>query len=183
MRTELLLLTTLACAAESPECPDCPACPQAAAPAAPDGELRLSAWEADLLRNQIQDLRSGIRPYGDRGFGVCTGTTKCGDFLGAAPGVLAPGSYLVRAELAVPQLGDGWRVRITRTCDDGSTPYKNEFSVRYAGTDRGYRLEPLFRVEVREGAAARACTAALTPIRPDGVEAEAFTASWSSGAG
>lgn len=184
MHTTLLLLTALACNDESAECPVCPA-PAEAAPVAaeaPSNGTTLADWEAALLRDQIVDLRAGVRPFGDRGFGLCTGTKTCNEFLGAEPGALKPGSYILRAELSVPQLGAGWRVKLERTCDDGAAPYTREFDVRYAGDSRGYRLEPLFRIELKEGATPKACTATLTPLRPDGEAATPLSASWTSGA-
>lgn len=179
MPTRALLLIALACSAQDTDCPACPA-PGAPPSAAPAGD-RLDPWEAALLRDQLDDLRAGVRPVGERGFGLCTGTTTCGEFLGADPGHLAPGSHLLRAELGVPRLGEGWRVRLARTCDDHSDRYEREFDVRHAGDSRGYRLEPLLRFEVRETETASACTATLTPVRPDGVEAAAFQARWTSG--
>lgn len=183
MRTTLLLLTALACNDDAGDCPTCPACPEAAAAAASGapGETTLEAWEAALLKDQLDDLRAGVRPYGERGFGLCTGTKTCKEFLGTEPSRLEPGSYLLRAELAVPQLGEGWKAHLERTCDDGGTPYTRDFDVRYAGAGRGYRLEPLFRVEVKAGDKAKSCTATLTPVRPNGAEAAPLTARWSSG--
>lgn len=183
MRSTLLLLATLACTNDVPDISTCPACPDApiATTAPAPGVTSLEAWEAALLKDQLDDLRAGVRPFGDRGFGLCTGTKTCQDFLGTEAGSLGVGSYLLRAELAVPQLGTGWRARLERTCDGGSEPYTREFDLRYAGDARGYRLEPLLRVEIRDGAKAEACTATLTPVRPDGELSEPLVARWRSG--
>lgn len=185
MRT-LLLLSALACNEDAPECPACPACPEPAA-ASTDGTdgTRLEPWEAELLGDQIRDMREGVRPLDERGWGLCTGTRKCADFLGTDVGELKPGSYLLRAELAVPRLGEGWSVRLDSACTttrpDGSSSTNETsktYSVTYAGADRGYRLEPLFRIESPGARGAKACTASMTPIRPDGTAGEPWPAAW-----
>ena len=184
MRASLLLLSAIACTSDPPDCPTCPACPepQAATPASDGGTLQ--PWEADLLGPQLQDLRDGIRPVAERGWGICTGTRSCEDFLGTTPGILKPGSYLLRAELVVPKLGEGWKARLDTECTTGeggeakTDTSSKEFNLRYAGEGRGYRLEPLLRVESPGGRTARACKATLTPLRPDGEPGEVQTASW-----
>jgi len=184
MPAPLLLLSALACSERPPACVECAPCPAPAVvePAA-SGDA-LTAWETSLLGDQLTDLRAGIRPYGERGWGLCTGTRTCEDFLGPAPGTLSAGSHLLRAELVVPQLGEGWKVRLDTTCDTGegdaakTDTASREFSLRYAGEGRGYRLEPLLRVEAPGGRTARSCTATLTPLRPDGEQGPPLTAAW-----
>jgi hypothetical protein len=180
MTPTLMLLSLLACGEEAADCPTCPACPEPAAAPPGDGTT-LSSWETELLGSQLHDLRAGVRPTGDQGWGLCAGADACADFLGPTPGVLKAGSYRLRAELAVPALGEGWQVALERTCDDGSKPYTRSFSVRHAGEGRGYRLDPLIRFDVAADGGPKACTATLTPIRPDGQPMQALEARWSSG--
>ena len=117
------------------------------------------------------------------------GTGRAGDCAAGGAAVAAAGGHGSAAVAdgkhhggAALRVGDGWRVKLERTCDDGAAPYTREFDVRYAGDSRGYRLEPLFRIELQEGAAPKACTATLTPVRPDGEAATPLTATWTSGA-
>ncbi len=183
-----LPLALAACQDDAAECPTCPDCPEQAAPAAaPAGSaVTLEPWEAELLGDQITRLRAGVKPFGPQGWGVCTGTKKCGRFLGAEAGELKPGDYLLRAELDVPNLGDGWTTRfeqiceVTRPNDQTSTRESTRtHDIAYAGTSRGYRLEPLVRITSPAPDGDRKCVATLTPVRPDGTDAEAWTATWS----
>lgn len=192
MRTALLALALVACQEDAADCPACPSCPDATAAPAPAGagsggdSLTLEPWEAELLGDQIAQLREGAKPYGEQGWGVCTGAKKCGTFLGADAGTLKPGEYLLRAEIAVPRLGKGWKAEFEQICEvtraNGSTTSresKREHDIAYAGGTRGYRLEPLVRIQSPAPDGDRNCTATLTTLRPDGQPAgEAWTASW-----
>jgi hypothetical protein len=186
MRTALLALALVACQEDHAECPTCPACPDpATTESTGGGGLTLEPWEAELLGDQVQQLRAGVRPFDAQGWGVCTGSKKCGDFIGTDPGTLAPGEYLLRAELSVPRLGDGWTARFDQSCEvtrpNGQTSTRDSersHDIAYAGDSRGYRLEPLIRIQSPAPDGDRACTATLTPIRPDGTAGEPWKASW-----
>ncbi len=158
-------------------CPECPTCPEAA-PAA----NALDEWEQQMLAPHIEAVKAGVTPTGDRGFGVCTGSKKCGTYLGSDPGELPPGDYVIRAELAVPSIGEGWQARFAVSCDGaGSTAYEKVYKVSYSGAGRGYRLDPLRSIHSpHRSGEARSCTFEMVPIRPDGKELEAMTGSYST---
>ena len=77
----------------------------------------------------------------------------------------------------MPQVGEGWQVRFAVTCtatDDPSsspeTDYERTYKVAYAGSSRGYRLDPIRRFKSPHRDGPKTCTMVLTPIRPDGKE-------------
>jgi hypothetical protein len=178
----LLLLLALACSSQAPtDCPDCPDCPGPGPAAATDG-TQLEAWEAELLAPTLEELRSGIRTWGDQPFGVCEGKRDCDRYLDANPGALEPGSFFVRAELKVPQVGEGWKatfsVDCTSTDSRGNSSEQNHektYEIKYTGKDRAYRLQPLWKIQSPHPGGARSCDFSLTPIRPDGEAGEPWT--------
>lgn len=172
----MLLLLWFACT-KPPPCPE-----------PPPADRVLEAGEAAILAPYLADLRQGIRPYGEQGFGVCQGKRTCEQFLGAEPPPLAPGDYLVRAELSVPELGEGWKVRFDINCEltttEGRTTTQNHekvYDVRHVRTaNMGYRLQPLWMIQSPHPNGARACTFSLTPIRPDGQEGQPWKGKYST---
>ena len=188
----LLLSLFFGCSAEPQDCPKCPeptGTTEAAAPVQESGtQHSLSAWEAELLAEPLDDLRAGIRPFHPEGFGVCRGVQRCEEFLGTDPGLLPSGDYMVYAELRVPQLGEGWRANFELKCDieregEASRPYEysRSYEVAYAGPNRGYRLAPMMRIKSAEpDGALRDCVYTLTPSRPDGEAAEPLAGSYST---
>lgn len=150
-----LLLTLLGACSGGGEAPS--SAPAAATSAAPSPtpapsvppERILSEAEYALLKDNLADMRAGVRGFSDNSVGVCTRKGKtCGEPLGTSPDALPNGDYLLWAELRAPQLGpdDGWPVTLStrceietqggsRTSDDSRT-----YTVRYAGEERGYRL-------------------------------------------
>lgn len=154
-------------------CPECEDCAAAAAPTSP-GE-GLAPWEQALLQPSIDDLRQGVRPWNDQGLGVCMGDRECDAFIGLDAGELAVGDHLVQAELAVPELGEGWQVKFELACtvtmpNGGTKPVDHEkvYDVVHTGPKRGYRLMPLWRVQSPHPQGSRDCAYSLTPMRPDG---------------
>lgn len=171
----LPLLALLACDAVCPDCPDCPPPP-----------LALEGWEVAVVTPAVESLRGGVRLFGEQAWGVCGGATECDAFLGPTPGELAPGAYIVRAELKAPDLGE-WKVRFSARCTTavaGGAPatqeYEKEYAVRPTRPDRGYRLSPLWRIESPFPQGARTCELQLVPLRPDGQEGTPWTASYST---
>ena len=162
----------------------------ASAPAAAGDGFQLSAFERSQLEPLLEDLRKGVRPIDDQGLGVCSTSGKdCVEFLGAAPGELPAGKYLVKAELAVPRLGDKgtWTVvfeaKCTTTTTAGNTTnistntYSRTFEVNYSTQDRGYRLMPLASIESPSKGGARSCAYTITTSHPDG--GKVYSGSWS----
>lgn len=172
----MLLLLWLACS-KPPECPEAPAPARV-----------LSEAEATLLAPYLEDLRQGVRLYGEQGFGVCQGKRSCDQFLGAEPSPLAAGDYLIRAELSVPELGEGWKVRFKIDCEltttEGRTTTQNHeklYDVRHVRNEKmGYRLQPLWMIQSPHPNGARACTYSLTPVRPDGSEGRPWVGKYST---
>ncbi|MCB9758431.1 MAG: hypothetical protein H6739_01190 [Alphaproteobacteria bacterium] len=180
----LLISLLMACSGGSApgpaDCPDCPPCEQA-------GDA-LSPFEAGLLKDDLADLRKGIRPFNAEGFGVCEGKRTCDRFLGAEAGELPAGSdYIVQAELTVPKLGDGWQVEFAMECEtqgkSGNSSTNKDaktYSVSYSGAERGYSLRPLRTIPSPNSSGARSCTYSLTPLNPDGSRGEPMTGSFST---
>lgn len=179
----LFLLSFLACSSPPTDCPECPDPATAQAQESPGME----AWEAELLAPTLEALREGIQPVPEQGLGICSGIQSCESFLGAEPGVLPQGDYLVYAELSVPILGDNWAVHFRLHCEttrsDGSTApsdYDRRYNVHNSGPNRGYRLSPMMRIKSPNTAGPKTCTYTLTPTRPDGVDGTAWSGSYST---
>ncbi len=172
----MLLLLWLACA-PAPKCPEAPA-----------AERVLSEAEATMLAPYLTDLRAGIRAYGEQGFGVCQGKRTCDQFLGPEPSPLAAGDYLIRAELQVPELGEGWKVKFKIDCElttsEGRTTnqtHEKLYDVRHVRNDKmGYRLQPLWMIQSPHPNGSRACSFSLTPVSPDGREGKAWNGKYST---
>jgi hypothetical protein len=140
-----------------------------------------------LLSKPLAEIRSGILPFGEQSFGVCTGVQKCETFEGAEAGSLSEGDHLIYAELRVPELGEDWKALFALHCEttraDGSSApydYERSYDVRYSGPNRGFRLSPMMRVKSPHSSGARACTYSLTPIRPDGEAGDPWTGSYAT---
>jgi hypothetical protein len=182
----MLLVVLSACGAPiSPE--PAPICPPSAPAASPGNALVLTPFEDGLLRPLLEDLRAGIRPTSDKAVGICRGKRTCEEYLGASPGELAPGDYVVRAELAVPELGSDWSVDyharcvVKKTGSDGvertrNDDYDHTWKVSYAGPSKGYRLEPMQAVH-SPADGHRDCTWTLVMHHPAGDHE--ITGSWS----
>lgn len=185
MRRALLALAFLAAA-----CGKAPVQNAGAAPTAPSEALQVTPFERSILAPMLEDLRQGVRPVDGQAFGLCTTSTgkDCTEFLGATPGELPAGKYLVKAELAVPRAGDKgtWKatfeVKCTATAASGNTTstntntYSHTYDVNYAAQERGYRLMPLYGVESPSKGGARSCIFTLTAPHPDGDKV--YTGSW-----
>jgi hypothetical protein len=158
---------------------------------APDGEsLKVTSFERSLLDPALDDLRQGVRPLDDKAFGVCSSTGKeCTEFLGATPGELPPGKYLVKADLAVPRLGHQgtwtvtFEVKCTTTSVSGTSTttatstHSHSYEVAHSAQERGYRLVPLYTIESPAKHGSRACSYTLTAPHPDG--AKTYAGAWS----
>ena len=149
------------------------------APAGTAAPVAWSAYEAGLLEPLLADLRAGVRPWDEQSIGLCRGKRTCDDFLGAHPGILPPGDYVLRAVLAVPQLGapGDWTAALDTTCTitgvDASGVRRTrtirdhqDHLVRYAGPNEGFHLEPLLRL-TSPSPAEQACTWTLALIGPE----------------
>lgn len=165
-------------------CQTCPECPKADCP---DPSLTLQQWESTLLTPYLEDIRKGVRLFGDQGFGICGGTKECDNFLGREAENLPQGDYFVKGEFAVPQVGQGWTVKFKVNCtltdDKGNTTtqdHDRSYDVKYAGKERAYRIQPLWRIQSPHPNGARACTYSLTPVRPDGTEGEVWNGKYST---
>lgn len=174
---------------------ECAAICATAAEGAPAAEpaaeaAKVSGFEAGLVDPILQDIRSGVRPFGDDSIGICKGVKQCEDFLGGDAGELGEGRYMVRAELGVPNVGEPgtWKIKFDLECtttrktangDQSSTSnYSREYDVRYAGKDRGYRLQPLRTIESPSKGGARSCKYTITAPHPDGDKV--YEGSWST---
>jgi hypothetical protein len=149
-------------------------------PSPPPSAPSRSEFEDLLVAATLDDVRAGVRPWGDDALGVCVGKKECKEFLGTDAGQLAAGDHLVKAELRVPAVGEKgtWKVRFETECtSEGAEPvvsrYAREYDVTYAGPDRGFRLMPLRMIESPSKDGAQSCRWTLTAPHPQG------DASWS----
>jgi len=162
---------------------------QAAAGAQSEGgdpsALLLEPHERTLILPLLEDLRAGIRPFGEDSVGVCRGAHSCDEFLGTDVGVLPPGDYVIMAELAVPRVGGSgaWTATFETQCTlqrPGAEPevvdYNRTYALRHAGADRGFRILPLRTIASPAGKLAADCTWKLTAPHP-GTDA-VFSGSW-----
>jgi hypothetical protein len=167
--------------------------PKEAVPAEEPGkgpDLALTSFTADLLGPMVEDIQGGVRPFGEEGIGICKGTRQCDEFLGTDGVELPAGKYMVRAELQVPNIGEKgtWKVKFDTKCTtirktengetSSSSDYSREYDVRYAGKDRGYRLQPLRTIESPSRGGARECSYTLTAPHPDGDKV--YSGKWST---
>lgn len=171
----LASLLLAACDAKPPTTESCaPLCAQIAqASAAP----KLTAFERQLVDPVLEDIRAGVRPFGADSIGVCEGETECERFVGESPGELAPGHYLVQAQLHVPALGT-WKVEFATDCttttktDTGETTSQRTssrtYDVVHVGTERAYRLSPLRKLTSPMKGGTQTCEYTLTAPHPDG---------------
>ncbi len=150
------------------------ATPTAPEPApAPEGAA-LTDYEQQLLQPLLDDLRAGVRPLDEQSVGICRGQNKCEDFLGTSPGELAPGDYILQAVLAVPAVGEGWKITLDTECTitrgDSTTnrTSSKDYELKYPGKGRGYRLVPLRRIKSPSPGGAQECTWRITAPHPDG---------------
>ena len=98
----LSLFLFFACGEQAKECEPCPKCPSADA-----GDVNketatksnaagssLSEKERTLLKPYLDDIREGIRPFNEKGIGICKGLDRtCPEFLGTEVGDLPEGEY------------------------------------------------------------------------------------------
>jgi len=152
-------------------------------PAAPPDERVLSEAEYALLKDDLEDLRAGVRPFDASALGICVADGKgCGRFIGADAPDLPPGEYLLSAELRAPRLGpsDGWPVAVSTDCTfEGpsgarTTSDSKSYTVRYAGEERGYRLR-LRPIRSPNPGGAASCTYTVSAQGGDA----AWSGSWS----
>lgn len=157
--------------------------PEQPAPAAAKGSASegLSSFESAQVGPVLEDIRSGVRPFGEESVGLCKASGKnCAQYLGmGSSDPLPAGDYMLQAELAVPDAGEKgtWTVELNVDCTttkktaNGSTTstnnYNKSYTVFYAGKDRGYRLAPLYKIESPNAYGDRSCEWSLTAPHPD----------------
>lgn len=151
---------------------------------------RLTAFEAQILANVLEDVKFGVRPFDDSAVGICKGQGKeCETFLGADAGTLEPGKYMLRAELTVPNIGPRgtWKIVLATQCTttftaengDVRTTEQNrsrDYDVSYAGEQRGYRLSPLMKIDSPSAAGEEVCKWTITAPHGDGDKV--YSGSW-----
>ncbi len=150
---------------------------------------RLTDFERTLIAPLLDEIRQGVRPFDEHGFGICQGVGKrCEQYLGTDVGELPPGKYMVRAELKVPNIGPRgtWKVRFETECETTSTQgdkvhttrtsSTKEYNVVHVGPSRGYRLSPLRVIDSPMTGGTQRCTARLVALHPDGDKV--YTVSW-----
>jgi len=157
--------------------------PVAVAPSTPQPASggSMSAYESEVLGPLIEDIRGGVRPFGEDGIGICKANGKeCVEYLGTSASDLPEGAYMLRANLAVPDVGEKgtWKVKFDLECtttkktpngSSTSTSTQNkEYTVVYAGKERGYGLSPLWTIKSPGRYGAQDCKYKITGPHPDG---------------
>lgn len=158
-------------------------------PASSGGALALTAFESSLVGPRLDDLRAGVRPRTPEGIGICKGQERdCTEFLGTSADLLPEGKYMLRADLAVPDIGEKgtWKVKFDLECTttkqtaNGSTSststQNREYEVVYTGPDRGYNLAPLWKIDSPNKFGEQDCKYKITGPHPDGDKV--YTGSW-----
>jgi len=138
-----------------------------------------SEFEREVLAEIIDDVRLGIRAFGDDSVGVCRGTHGCDSFLGLHAGELPAGEYVLQAVVRVPNAGapGSWTLRLTTECEnttwsaDGSKVTVTDVDERgltaqYAGMSRGFPLRPLAVIHSPLTDATSRCTWTLASTHP-----------------
>lgn len=158
------------------------------APAAAGGSM--TAFENDLLSPLVTDVREGVRPFHPEGVGLCQGKESCDSYIGMSSDGLAPGDYILQAELRVPKTGDKgtWTVTVAYDCtykkvtesgESSSTKTSSrDYDVVYAGESRGYRLVPLRKIKSPHEGSSEDCSWKITAPHPDGDKI--YEGSWSA---
>lgn len=156
-----------------------------AEPSGMDGTL--TAYEAEVLKEVLEDVRAGVRPYQDTGLGICPKHSdpakkrECEETPIRSPGELAPGEYILYSEWAVPDVGGKGMFQLvaevecitTHTAKDGTTQtskraYKKEAEPVYAGRDRGWRFSPLYQITSPNPSGPMECSYTITSPHGDG---------------
>ncbi|HHO54444.1 MAG TPA: hypothetical protein ENK18_27130 [Deltaproteobacteria bacterium] len=176
------LVLLAACGPKTVECGPA-ACAEICATAQDPGLAGATAFEASLLEPLLDDVRAGIQPWSEEGIGLCRGSRTCEAYLGADAGELAPGAYVIRAELRVPDVGERgtWSVIFATECTSGGGEperYTRTYEVIAPGGDRPYRLGALRRITSPSDAGPTSCTWSLTAPHPDGDKR--YQGSWST---
>ncbi len=152
---------------------ECP--PESCAPDEPAVAPETAAvtpFEREVIAPILADLRAGVEPWDDEGLGVCRGTRTCEEWLGASPGALPAGEYVVRANLRVPAVAapEGWSVVFETECTDeasGLVRYNRTYDVVYPGAERPFRIGALARIVSPAPDGPRSCSYALSIPHPD----------------
>lgn len=169
----------------------------AAAPSTPAATTGLTAFEKEILGDALEDLRAGVRPLDGQSLGICPlGPNKreCPEMLGASPGELAEGEYILYGAFQVPQAGErgDWTVKVeidcttTREGESGSSEttsnWSKSYDVSYAGKDkdgnvRPYVLSPMRRIKSPNATGAQTCSWKV--VAPHGDGDKVYEGSWS----
>ncbi len=153
--------------------------------------VALTEFEAELMAPILADLRAGVGPFGDDGFGICRGAGTCEEFLGADAGELEPGAYMLRALVRVPPAGE-WSLRVRTQCevtgarrgapDEVTTEeFDRTYTLRYPGPERGYPLQPVLSLDSPRERGSAECFWEFTAPGPD--REQRWEGSWSVGPG
>ena len=199
-----LFLLFFACSDSTKECPQCPKCPPDSSQAASNSSgtntpknassssksgISLSPQEAELLQENIENLREGIHPLNNESVGICKGSgkmRKCEEFLGKDVSELPEGKYMLYAKLVAPKLPHkhDWNIELEYECtttnpkSGKTTTRKNtkEHSIRHS--TEGFRLSPLTgTITSPNKYGAKSCTWKLILHNADGPKE--ITGSWS----
>ncbi|MBK9365361.1 MAG: hypothetical protein IPN01_03425 [Deltaproteobacteria bacterium] len=109
----LLLALAFACGQPAPPAP----AGVSAARSLPRGGPEPRAVGGEPARSGDLRFTRRVRPADAQSFGICRGKTTCEEQLGPSPGELPPGDYVLRADLLVPRVGEGWAVEMAVNCE------------------------------------------------------------------
>lgn len=149
-------------------------------------DILLTAYEAEVLGALLDDVKKGVRPYGENSIGLCLKSAdpdkshECGAPPVQNPGELAPGEYFLFGEWSVPDVGPRgtWTLKLETECitkrlneageETSSRRTTNkEFQPVYTGPKRGYPTR-MRRVTSPSSHGRVECTYKITNAHGDG---------------
>ena len=115
---------------------------------------QLTNEEQILLKDHIEDIRKGIRPFDDlpdQSLGICKAGPKhqkfgyitCEEFIGKDARDLPEGNYILYSHFSVPEIepnNQGWQIEFKRECKTTKTS-KNGQSVTTDTYSKSYNLK------------------------------------------
>jgi hypothetical protein len=136
-------------------------------------ERQLTADEVRVLGDRLVDVRNGVVPAGEDGFGICRGAGRCEQHIGrSVREPLPPGDYVFTARLRVPAVGT-WPMDFIHWCEDEGpegapgrfVSFYEERRLELRGSPGGAPVEltPLGRLHTELGNG-RQCTYMLRPV-------------------
>ena len=151
----------------------------------------LTKGEQELLKEHIEDIRKGIRPFDglpNESLGICKpgsshpkyGYKECEEFIGKDGENLPPGEYILYSHFSSPNITPtkkGWKVefkrdcKITKTTKNGQSVTTNSYNKTYHVKNyggKGNHISPLATIQSPSASGAQECNWVLTLFNTNG---------------